>query len=374
MTEIFGSAPGRFARVRDAFAANFAEGQELGARFTVCIDGEPAIDLWGGYADRARTRPFDERTLTPIYSTGKGIMALMMATLVDRGKLTYEQTVASVWPEFAQAGKGAITIAEALSHQGGLPGFASEQDPSVWFDREAVLKLLAAQAPMWPLGTGSGYHPVTIGYIMDEVFRRADGRSMGQALRTDLAERFGLECWIGLPDSEHARCAEMQKPPALPELGHLDALKRAAFLDRGASPGGRGAAAWRKLEIPSANAHATAPAVARLMSVIATGGSLAGKHVLSPSVVAQATRERCYGDDKVLPFCLSWAAGFLRNRGIHIYGPGELQVGNSGWGGSCSFADPETRVSGAYVMNRQSPHLMGDPRPLRLIEALYAAL
>src|SRR3569833_3120556 len=374
MADIGGIAASRFARVRDAFAANFADNAELGARFTVAIDGEPVIDLIGGFADRARTKLFNDRTLAPIFSTGKAIMALMIATLVERGKLDYEQTISSLWPEFGQAGKERITIGEARSHQAGLPGFSPEQDPSIWFDRDAVLRTLAAQAPMWPLGSGAGYHPVTIGYSMGEVLRRADGRSMGQALREDFAEPFGLDYWIGLPEAEHGRVCDVQKPPAPPDLGQIDAIKRAAFLDKGSAPGGRGAAEWRKLEIPSANAHATSDALARLMSAIATGGRLAGKNILSPSVVAQATRERVFGQDKVLPFELSWAAGFLRNKGIRIYGPNAMTVGLSGWCGSCAFADPETRVSGAYVMNMQSPYLFGDPRPVRLIEAVYAAL
>lgn len=374
MAEITGTVPDRFARVKDAFARNFDEGAELGARFTVCLDGEPVIDLMGGWADRAKTRPWADDTLAPIFSTGKAVMALMMARLVEQGRLDYEAAVARYWPEFGQAGKAGITVGQALSHQGGLPGFVPPQDPTIWFDREAVLRALAAQAPMWEPGTASGYHPVTIGYIAGEVFRRIDGRSMGTALREDLAIPHRLDYWIGTPESEHHRAPDIQKPPAPPDLGTVDAIKRAAFLDKGSSPAGKGAAEWRKLEIPSANAHATAPALARLMSVIATGGRLDGSSVLSPGVVAQATRERIFGQDKVLPFRLSWGAGFLRNREIRIYGPGDLTVGHSGWGGSCAFADPETRVSGAYVMNKQSPHLIGDPRPVRLIEALYAAL
>jgi CubicO group peptidase (beta-lactamase class C family) len=374
MTEIAGTAPARFARVRDAFAALFAEGLELGARFAVAIDGEVVIDLMGGFADRARTRAFDADTLAPVFSTGKAVMALMMARLVEAGKLAYDQPVAEIWPAFGQAGKGAITVAQALSHQAGLPGFATPQDPAIWFDREAVLATLAAQAPMWPPGTASGYHPITIGYLMGEVFRRVDGRSLGTAVGEDLRTPFGLDYWIGLPDSEHGRTADLQKPTAAPDLGELDAVKRAAFLDRGSAPGGRGTADWRKLEIPSANAHATAPALARILGLVATGGRLAGHTLLSPGVLAQATRERIRGRDRVLPFTLSWAAGLLRNVGLNIYGPGELAVGHSGWGGSCAFADPETRVSAAYVMNRQSVSLLGDPRPLRLIAALYAAL
>ena len=374
MTEIAGTAPQRFARLKDAFAALFDEGQELGAQFAVAVDGEVVVDLRGGFADRARTRPVAADTLFPVFSTGKAVMALMTARLVEAGKLDYDQAIASIWPEFGQAGKAAITVAQELSHQSGLPGFSTPQDPTIWFDREAVLRVLAAQAPMWPPGTASGYQPVTVGFLMDEVFRRVDGRSMGQALAQDFRLPSGIDCWIGLPESEHGRTAEIQKPTSAPDLGELDAVKRAAFLDRGSAPGGRGTGEWRKLEIPSANAHATAPALARLLGVIATGGRMDGKVVLSPPVLAQAVRERIAGPDKVLPFTLSWAAGFLRNRGIRIYGPGELAVGHSGWGGSCAFADPETRVSAAYVMNKQSAHLIGDPRPLKLIEALYAAL
>ena len=126
MIEIGGTAPERFARVKDAFAANFAEGAELGARFTVAIDGEPVVDFWAGHADRARTKPFDASTIAPVFSTGKAVMALMMATLVERGKLDYDQRVADIWPEFGQAGKDRLTIAQTLSHQAGLPGFATE--------------------------------------------------------------------------------------------------------------------------------------------------------------------------------------------------------------------------------------------------------
>lgn len=374
MTEIHGTASGRFARVRDAFAANFDEGAELGARFTVVHDGEVIVDLMGGWADRAKTRPWAADTLAPVFSTGKAVMALMMARLVDQGRLDYDQPVSSLWPEFGQAGKDRLTVGQLLSHQGGLPGFASPQEPTIWFDRDEVLRVLAAQTPMWKPGTASGYHPVTIGYLAGEVFRRADGRTMGAALREDLANPFDLDVFIGTPDSEHDRIPEIQKPPAAPDLGELDAVKRAAFLDRGSAPGGRGSAEWRRMEIPSANTHATAPALARLMGVLADGGRLGKEPVLSQMTLARAVRERIHGPDRVLPFTLSWAAGFLRNKGLNIYGPGELAVGHSGWGGSCAFADPETRLSAAYVMNKQSPHLLGDPRPLRLIEALYASL
>lgn len=374
MTEIHGTCPPQFAAVRDAFADNFAQGKELGARFTAQVAGETVIDLWAGSADRAGTRPFDDTTLTPVFSTGKAVMALMIARLVDQGKLDYETPVATYWPEFGQNGKAGITLGQLISHQGGLSGFSPPQDPLIWFDVPATLKALCEQAPLWTPGEGSGYHPIAGGYLLGEVFRRADGRSLGTALREDIAQPFGIEVMIGTPDDYEPRLAALQKPSAPPDLGTLDAIKQAAFLDKGSAPGGRGSGEWRRMEIPSANAHATALGLSRIMGVVANGGVLDGQKILSLGTLGQLTRERVFGQDRVLPYRLSWGAGLLRNKGIEIYGPNERAVGHSGWGGSCAMADPERKVSAAYVMNKQSSWLIGDPRPVGLINAFYAGL
>jgi CubicO group peptidase (beta-lactamase class C family) len=372
MAEISGFAAPRFARVKDAFAANFAEGLERGARFTLVEAGETMVDLWGGWADRGLTRPFDQSTLTAVFSTTKAIAALLLARLVDAGKLDYAQPVADVWPEFAQAGKAAITVGQALSHQAGLPGFAERMDPAEWFDWDAICARLAAMAPLWPPGTASGYHPITFGYIAGEIFRRVDGRTMGTALRQDLAGPLRLDVWIGLPQSEDARVADIQRPPGPAEFGEHNPATKVAFLTPWASPGGRGQAErWRRAEIPSANGHATAEALARLMGALADEGWLDGEEILTPAVIAEAARERIRGPDLVLPFVMSWGAGFMRNETEHPWGPGMQTFGHSGWGGSCAFADPERKWGGAYVMNRQGTALMGDVRPKRLIEAAY---
>ncbi len=376
MTEadIRGLCPRRFGAVREAFAANISEGRELGARFALAVDGEIMIDLIGGWADRARSRPFVEETLTSVFSTTKALASLMIARLVDAGRLSYSQPVAEIWPAFAAAGKGAVTVGQVMSHQAGLAGFAEPMEPSLWFDRDAILARLEALAPLWPPGAASGYHPVTIGFVAGEIFRRVDGRSLGAALRADLAAPLGLDLWIGLPDKEHARCADVQRPPAAPDLGEITELKRIAFLTKWASPGGVSLADWRRAEIPSVTGHATAPALARVMAILACGGRLDGDQWLSAQSVHEASRERRRGRDLVLPYDLGWGAGFLRNEDLGIYGPGAQTVGHSGWGGSCAFADPERRLSAAYVMNRQSAELISDTRARRLIEAVYASL
>jgi len=293
---------------------------------------------------------------------------------VDAGRLAYDQPVGALWPEFAQAGKASVTVEQALSHQAGLCGFPEPMDPALWFDWDAICGKLAAMAPLWPVGSASGYHPVTFGYIAGEIFRRVDGRTMGRALREDLALPFGLDLWIGLPDAEFDRVAELQRPPVLPDFGEHNAYTRAAFLTPWASSGGRDQGEWRCAEIPSANGHATAESLARLMGALADEGRLGGTQILSPATIAQAARSRIQGPDLVLPFRMSWGAGFMRNEGLNIYGPGRKTFGHSGWGGSCVFADPERKLAGAYVMNRQSTDLLGDKRPRRLIEAAYGAL
>jgi CubicO group peptidase (beta-lactamase class C family) len=374
LPEIHGVCPPRFAAVKDAFAANFTDApeglHELAAAFSVCIEGETVVDLRAGWADTARTRPFEADTLVPVFSTGKAVMAMLIALAVERGLLDYERPVASYWPAFGAAGKEAVTVGQLVSHQAGLPGFDEAVEPSLWFDPTSVLERLCAQAPMWAPGTASGYHPITIGYLAGELFRLVDGRTMGAALREEFA---GLDLWIGLPEVEHDRVAQMRKPTSAPDLGSIDAVKRSAFLDKGSAPGGRGSTEWRMMEIPSANLHGTARDLARLMTVL-VAGSFEGREMLSEATLAAARRERIHGQDRVLPFVMGWAAGWTMNAGLEVFGPNPDALGHYGWGGSCAWADPEARLSAAYVMTRQSPHLIGDPRAVRLQKALYSVL
>lgn len=374
--EISGVCPPRFHAVKDAFAANFTDApdglNEQAARFSVVIAGETVIDLWAGVADPREQSPFTDKSLVPVFSSGKAVMAILMASAVQRGKLAYEEKVAHLWPAYGAADKAEVTVAQLLSHQDGLPGFSESVDPAIWFDQRAVLDRLAAQSPMWPPGTASGYHPVTVGFLANEVHRLADGRTLGQTLRQDFADPFGLDLWIGLPEAEHGRVAALRKPSKAPDLGPIDAIKTAAFLDKGSAPGGRGSADWRSIEIPSANLHGTALDLARIMAIVADEGRLDGKTVLSPAVLAEATKARISGSDKVLPYDITWAAGLMRNEGLNIFGPNPDALGHCGWGGSCVMADPDVKLSAAYAMTRQSPYLIGDPRAQRLIEAVYS--
>lgn len=371
---VHGSVAPGFEPVRDAFLANWSDQDEIGAGFALRIDGETVVDIHAGWADRKKTRDWQADTLVPVYSTGKAVAALVMAKLVDRGLLQYDVPVADYWPEFAAGGKSQVTVAQALSHQAGLSGIAEEMDAGDWFDAAKIEDRLARQAPLWELGTGSGYHPVTFGFIADALARRTDGRSIGAILREDICGPAGIDFHVGLPESEHARTAEHAMPRQVPDLGERTRPRELAFLKAWSSPGRRGATEWRKAEFPAANAHATASALARLMGVYALDGKLDDKRFLSAATLEALVKERVAGPDKVLPFDLSWAAGVMRNTRTQFYGPTPEAVGHSGWGGSCAFADPVRRLTGAYVMNRQQHYLAGDPRPTRIIEAVYGCL
>jgi CubicO group peptidase (beta-lactamase class C family) len=360
-----------FEPVLAAFEQNFADDLELGAGFCALVEGEVVVDLVGGFADRAKTLPWTGQTLVPIYSTTKPIAAMVLARLQDQGKLSFDDPIGWLWPEFTVHGKD-VSIAQALSHQAGVPGFVDPIDPALWLNPPALAAALAEQKPMWVPGTASGYHPLTYGYIVGELALRAQGTTLGTQLRADICEPLGLDFWIGLPDEHPSRCAEMSRPKAMPMLGPITPERQVAFLTKWAAPD-RGGAEWRRAEIPSANGHGTAHAVATLYSIFANGGRMGGQQIISPETMADFTKARIKGMDLVLPYEIEWAAGVMRNSNL-IFGDNPATMCHSGWGGSGAFGDPDRRVSGAYVMNKQTPALLGDERAGRLWNALYACL
>ena len=360
-----------FGPVVDAFRANFEADEEIGAQFCAFRNGEPLVQLTGGWFDRRRTQPLKADDLIAVFSSGKAIAALAVALEVERGHLDYDMPMAAYWPEFGQEGKSELTLAQCLSHQAGLSGITdTDWKPIDWLDWDKTCAQLAAQAPLFPPGSQSGYHPVTYGFLAGEPIRRAAGRTLGKVLKADIAP--GLDVFIGTPASEHPRCAEMRKPPAMSDFGEITPVTRAAFLMPWSSPGGAGVAAWREAELAGSNCHASAEGLARTMQ-LAVDGHIGAEMRLSRATLEAFRRERISGPDAVLPFDLSIAAGVMRN--THgFYGPNAETVGHSGWGGSCTWADPVSGLHGAYAMTKQSTSLMGDPRSRRLIDALYSCL
>lgn len=378
-------APGLGA-VAQAFRANFREAGdqaagtqaravELGAQFAVYRRGELLLDFKGGWADRAKTSEVRDDTLMAVYSSGKVAAALVIAWLADQDRLGYDQIAATLWPEFAAHGKDKLTIAQLLSHQSGLSGITDpDWRAEDWYDWDKTCTVLAKQKPIFPPGSASGYHPVTYGFLAGEIARRADpeGRSLGTILREEIAAPNGLDIHIGLPPSEHARCAQMIKPKRMADLGEMNAATKAAFMQKSSSPSGP-IPRWRAAELAGSNCHATADSLARMMQVY-IDGKIGDTVLISEDILEKAREPRISGPNLVLPFDLSIAAGIMQNAPNFVYGPTPQTLGHSGWGGSCVFADPVTGLHGAYAMNRQANSLIGDPRPVALITALYAAM
>jgi len=370
-------APGLEA-VRDAFAANFrrtGDYAEVGAALCVYRRGEKIVDLWGGHADAARTRPWTADTLVNVWSTTKATAAVAVARLVDRGAIAYDQPVAEVWPEFAAAGKGAITIAEVMSHQAGLPGFVEPTTLDDFYDWDRVCARLAAQTPVFAPGTLNSYHAATYGFLAGEIVRRVSGVSLGTLLREEVTGPLGADVHIGLPAAEDGRVAELLPPenPAVVPLDQLPLPVRLGLSNPEQDPARVNTRAWRAAELPALNGHASARGVARFCAALAEGGTLDGVRVLSPGALAQMTAIVADRDDLLLGFNPQWGMGVAHNL-IGVYGPNPRTFGHSGWGGSFGCADPDARVAIGYVMNHMGPELVGDPRGKSLADAVFAAL
>lgn len=382
MTDVHGSVAAGFEPVREAFERNFAEHGEVGASFAVRRGNEVLADLWGGYADAAKSRPWEADTITTVYSTTKGMAALVLAMLADRGELDYDARVADYWPEFAANGKEGILVRELLSHQAGLCGWQEKVTLEDVYDWERATSLLAAQAPLWPPGTKNGYHALTFGHLAGELARRITGVSIGRWFHEHVAAPLDADFFIGLPESEEHRVAEMIGA-ALGGEGRVRARDPAQMSDAmrlafGNPPLGRNAhntRAWRAAEIPAANGQGNGRGLAIVYGVLAAGGG----DLLSAEGIAAATTVECERTDEVLTFPMRWSRGFIINNtatreGRGIYGPNDKAFGHSGAGGSLGFADPNARIGVGYVMNQMQQNVQGDPRSLALIEALYGCL
>lgn len=363
----------RFQPVADQFRQAFDQEEELGAACSVTINGERVIDISGGFEDRKKQKPWTDDTIVCVYSSGKSVLALLSAMAVDKGLLSYDTIASDLWPEFAQAGKGNLTFAQLLSHQSGVCGFRDEIDPRLWIDWDGLCTALAAASPLWAPATQNGYHPQTFGFLIGELLRRVTGKRPGALIRDWLAAPYDLAIYCGMDEATQRRAAAMTKPPSAPDLGPINEYRKAAFLEKWSQPGGVSREEWAAAEIPASNIHSTASALARMMSAFAMKGQLEGHRLFSEEVFAQAAQQRIAGEDLVLPFNLSWAAGLMRNT-QGAYGPEPQTLGHSGFGGSCVLADPVNQLSFAYTPNKMSPYLMGDPRSLKLIDAVYKCL
>ncbi len=373
MATVGGTYDERFRGVAEALARNLDDGLDVGASVAVTVDGEFVVDIWGGFADADRTREWEQDTLVTVFSTTKTMTALCALILADRGELDLHAPVVRYWPEFAAAGKANIEVRHLLGHTSGVSGWDEPLVPEDLADWERCTSLLAAQAPWWEPGTASGYHSLTMGYLVGEVVRRIAGMSLGEFFRREVAEPLGADFHIGLPVSEEGRLSRLIPPPSseprtagLPELG----------LRTFGNPLIGGSTTfqdwWRRSEIPAVNGHGNARSVAAVQSVISAGGEARGVRLLSLDGVQAIFEEQSNGTDLVLGVPLRFGMGYALASETLPMGPRSCSWG--GYGGSLVVNDLDARVTIAYVMNRMEASMLGDRRGASIAMATIQAL
>lgn len=388
-------APG-FERVRSAFLENFRARGDIGAAVAAYVDGEPVVDLVAGMADPETSEPYTPKTLQLVFSTTKGLAAICAHQLVERGVLDLDTPIAHWWPEFGAAGKASITLRMVLGHRAGLPVLDADLAFEDLLHPERIDAALVAQSPLWPPDSRHGYHPLTFGWILDGLFRRATGRSVSEHFQTEIAGPLALDCWIGLP-AEHVQrvapvidmapmrpsareLAQMLKPSALvPILKIIRAMRdprstvnRATYINGALKPSD-GSLVWNREALwraawPAATAITDARSLARLYA--ACVGAVDGVRLLSSEAVDRARSEVSYGPDATSVLPSRFGLGFhLHHEFAKMLGPDSF--GHGGMGGSLAFADTSTAVGFGYVMNQMK---LDGKRAVALVDALRACL
>lgn len=372
----------RFESVRETFGRLFSEGKELGAAMAVTVSGEAVLDLQGGFMDKACTEPWHHDTLVNVFSCSKGIASLCMLRLVQEGLLSLDAPVADCWPEFGQNGKEAVTLRQILTHTSGLSAFHPRIPDEDLFDWSAMVNWIEQESPWWDPGSCHGYAPFTFGWLVGGLFCRATGgERMGQWLQRNIMAPLGERFLFGVPDEDHGLIARITK--GQPARG--DNASQLLFQDLAENPAGITAQAfsnpmsmlasvnrpeWRRMELPSANGHGTARALARMYGLLSTGSG----RLLDDQLLQEAMQEQVCGTDVVLKCSSRFGLGFMLSQPDYPlagFGPSRRTFGHAGAGGSLAFADPDRQIGFAFVTNRMGPYVMVDPRAEQLVDAVY---
>lgn len=363
MAEIQGSYDDLFTAVPGALAALLDAG-DVGASVAVFVDGEPVVDVWGGFADADRTIPWQRDTIAGVWSVTKTMTALCALVLADRGELDLAAPVARYWPEFAAEGKDGVLVRHLLAHTAGLPDWDGTVEEL--YDWPSATARLAAQAPQWEPGTAAGYHSLTQGFLVGEVVRRITGRSLGEFLADEVAGPLGADFHIGLSAEHDQRVALSIPPPSRDEDYVASAPGKTAIPAAGTRIRLRdgNSVAWRRAQIPAASGFGNARSVALVQSVMACGGTVRGVRLLSQAGCDRAWEEQFRGEDRILGMPMRYGLG---------YGLFGSTYGWGGWGGSLVMIEPDARMAVSYVTN-QMLEPGDDNRGLEVVMAAYDGL
>jgi CubicO group peptidase (beta-lactamase class C family) len=390
-TDVSGDVDEGYGKVADAFRRNLSSGQEFGAAVAVYRDGRRVVDLWGGVRDGATGEPWAKDTIVNVFSTTKGVASLAVAHAASRGLLDYDAAVADYWPEFAQAGKAAITVRQLLSHQAGLVAITPPLSLAEIADAATLSARIASQKPAWTPGIRHGYHAVTLGWYESALIRHVDpkGRTIGRYFADEIAGPLGLDFYIGLPQSVDRNRVARLKAFALKDLvWHMNTMPplfAAAMFNKFSLParafvvatGITSAEAFnrdelRVVEMPAVNGTATARSIAKLYGAAASPGSDLGlSRGVQDALEAPAVPPAKGNRDRVIHADTSYSLGFGKPTSTFVFGSSEKAFGWPGAGGSFGFADPDSGIGFGYVMNRMGFHIHSDPRELALRQAVF---
>jgi len=384
-----------FANVAKTFSRILPRSGPGGAAVCAYHRGQCVVDIWGGTRDEAGS-PWQADTVSLSYSTTKGVASTLIHVLVDRGLLDYDDPVSKYWPEFAQQGKGEITIRQLMCHEAGLYHIRSMiDDAQRMLDWDHMADALAASPTAHPPGASHGYHGLTYGWLLGELAQRATGKRFAALLASEIAEPLGLDgLYVGLPEDQlHRRARLVGMSRRLQDDDAYEKLRRRAkrlngLLRRVGAPIdlARMASALVppgmnrfdmndettvRAAIPAANGMFTARSLARLYAALACGGELDGVRLLSRETVERATQIQNRTMDQVVPVPMQWRLGYHRAFTMGIRLP--RAFGHFGFGGSGAWADPDRELSCALVLNSGVGTPFGDARVARIGGAVARA-
>lgn len=384
--EVHGLCEERFEPVKEAFADNFRNGLDIGASFALTIDGKYAVDIWAGWADAEKKRPWEENSIINFFSTTKILTALCTLMLVDRGVLDLDAPVAKYWPEFAQGGKEKLPLRYLLSHTSGLSGYKETLTIEDLFDWDKLTTMLASQEPWWEPGTRSGYHATTFGYLLGEVIRRVTGKTPGTFFQEEVAKPLKADIYIGLPEEHDKRVADLiQEKTLFYRFARSKFVRWAGRKTLTARSVGNPiieaedtfSRAWRAAESPAANGHGNARSVAKIGSVIACSGEVDGIKFLSKQTIKKALEEQIVNKDLVTMQKLRFGLGLglpFEGKIKKVEIPNKNVLYWGGYGGSLCIMDIDARMCFAFVMNKMRFPIGMDKRHDSLITAIYKVL
>jgi len=376
-TNISGVCESKFSEIGDIFEDAVESGFDTGANIAIEHEGKMVVNLIGGYKDREGTDPWTNETILNVFSTTKAITAICIARLVDQGKLDLSNNVSEYWPEYACEGKENTKVSDFLCHRAGMFGFQGGMPNFALSDWESWTNALANQAPFREPGSSQGYHALTYGWLVGEILRRVDGRSVGTYFEQEIAEPFGIDFKIGLSDEDLVRCADILPDaasesmilkilPYMPDFLLPDQLKLIKQILKGGDykvafqsfedQNLTNTNEWRQAEIPSANGHGTAESLAKLFGILSTGCERDGKRIFSQDTLRYCLNPLSKGPDTVLFGAeINIGVGFDLGLGMTTIGqpPHPKSIfGHCGVGGCVAFGDPENQLGYGFLCNR----------------------